>query len=538
MTGPDDETVLSLPGRRRRRAGRHHRAAASTTPTLRARIGAAGRPAGRRAVELAALRRSSPSTSTGRCWPCPRTRPSCGDAAGSGRRTGLMLTVRYDRLGAASRATCCSTSGCGFGRHAFEAARRGARVVAFDYADSRAEGGAQHLRRHGRGRRGRRRRRWPARCRATPPACPSPTAPSTGSSPPRCSSTSPTTPARCESWPGCSGPAARMAVTVPGLAAREGLLGAVRRVPRAVRARAATCASTGSASCGAKLRGAGLRPGLRPPRPRAPLALLVAALRGRARPTTTTRRCAAYRQVLEWDIVKAPRVTRVDRAAAEPRPRQEPRRLRHGSRREPAVSRRDAPRPRRRPHGRRGAGHGRQHRRAAAPLRDDPVVPRRPLRPVEPRRDGHGASTSPACIDEAERAYEWLVAHAATGRLAGTTTTSADGVESRTPSSTPTSCAYVATGVWHHWLVTGDRGFVERLWPTVERRHRLGARPADPAGRDRLGPATSTARRGATPCSPARRRSATRCAARVAPGRAGRRRAPRLGAGRRQPRPR
>lgn len=30
-------------------------------------------------------------------------------------------------------------------------------------------------------------------------------------------------------------------------------------------------------------------------------------------------------------------------------------------------------------------------------------------------------------------------------------------------------CAYIATGVWHHWLVTGDRGFVERMWPTVER---------------------------------------------------------------------
>jgi hypothetical protein len=30
-------------------------------------------------------------------------------------------------------------------------------------------------------------------------------------------------------------------------------------------------------------------------------------------------------------------------------------------------------------------------------------------------------------------------------------------------------CAYVATGVWHHWRVTGDRGFVEEVWPAVER---------------------------------------------------------------------
>jgi len=29
-------------------------------------------------------------------------------------------------------------------------------------------------------------------------------------------------------------------------------------------------------------------------------------------------------------------------------------------------------------------------------------------------------------------------------------------------------CAYIATGVWHHWLCTGDRGFVEHLWPTVD----------------------------------------------------------------------
>jgi GH15 family glucan-1,4-alpha-glucosidase len=30
-------------------------------------------------------------------------------------------------------------------------------------------------------------------------------------------------------------------------------------------------------------------------------------------------------------------------------------------------------------------------------------------------------------------------------------------------------CAYVATGVWHHWLCTWDRGFVDHLWPTVRR---------------------------------------------------------------------
>jgi hypothetical protein len=30
-------------------------------------------------------------------------------------------------------------------------------------------------------------------------------------------------------------------------------------------------------------------------------------------------------------------------------------------------------------------------------------------------------------------------------------------------------CAYLATGVWHHWRVFGDLAFVERMWPTVRR---------------------------------------------------------------------
>ncbi len=46
-----------------------------------------------------------------------------------------MLTVRYDTLGVRPGDLLLDL-GCGFGRHAFEAARRGARVVAFDYADA------------------------------------------------------------------------------------------------------------------------------------------------------------------------------------------------------------------------------------------------------------------------------------------------------------------------------------------------------------------------------------------------------------------
>jgi ubiquinone/menaquinone biosynthesis C-methylase UbiE len=46
-----------------------------------------------------------------------------------------MLTVRYERLGLEPGDRVLDL-GCGFGRHAFEAARRGARVVAVDYADA------------------------------------------------------------------------------------------------------------------------------------------------------------------------------------------------------------------------------------------------------------------------------------------------------------------------------------------------------------------------------------------------------------------
>ena len=29
--------------------------------------------------------------------------------------------------------------------------------------------------------------------------------------------------------------------------------------------------------------------------------------------------------------------------------------------------------------------------------------------------------------------------------------------------------AYIATGVWHYFLVTGERHFLEQMWPVVDR---------------------------------------------------------------------
>ena len=66
---------------------------------------------------------------------------------------------------------------------------------------------------------------------------------------------------------------------------------------------------------------------------------------------------------------------------------------------------------------------------------------------------------------EAEAAYSWLVA-----------TQRADGawhqyyrageVEEATLDANVT--AYVATGTWHHFLATGDTGFLETMWPVLE----------------------------------------------------------------------
>jgi hypothetical protein len=74
-------------------------------------------------------------------------------------------------------------------------------------------------------------------------------------------------------------------------------------------------------------------------------------------------------------------------------------------------------------------------------------------------------------VAEADRAFDWLVDlqrpdgswhQYYVADEAGRTTVEQDKLDANV-------CAYVATGVWHRWLLTGDRGFVEALWPVVER---------------------------------------------------------------------
>ena len=69
-------------------------------------------------------------------------------------------------------------------------------------------------------------------------------------------------------------------------------------------------------------------------------------------------------------------------------------------------------------------------------------------------------------LDAAARAYEWS---RETQRSDGSWAIRYEGGEVVDPHTDSNFCAYLATGVWHHWQVTGDRGFLQRMWPTVER---------------------------------------------------------------------
>ncbi len=69
-------------------------------------------------------------------------------------------------------------------------------------------------------------------------------------------------------------------------------------------------------------------------------------------------------------------------------------------------------------------------------------------------------------VDEAKLAYRWLIdSQLPDGGWHNYYL--ADGIED---SKLDSNCiAYIATGAWHHFLATGDREFLQELWPTVER---------------------------------------------------------------------
>ena len=297
-----------------------------------------------------------------------------------------------------------------------------------------------------------------------------------------------------------------------GVAPREGQLDAVRRVPRPDARSAGTCASTRATELKAKLRTAGLHDAgsHHAHALHSPYWWLKCAV---GVDDDDHPLVARYRRFLEWDIVEPAPLDAGRRARAVTGARQEPRALRRRPRGPgPATTAEatvpDLP-------GVLTADEVRADRRPLAalqlPTRDDPVVRRRPLRPVEPRRDGDGARRRRAATTRPSGPTSGS-STPSSRRRRGTTTTCPT-ARSRTPSSTPTCAPTSPPACGTTGCSTGTASFVDDLWPTVERALDVGARAAPRTTASRCGPSRPTAHgRGTTPCSPARRASPTRCA--------------------------
>ena len=312
-----------------------------------------------------------------------------------------MLTVDYATTRGPGRATASSTSGCGFGRHAYQAARLGAQVVAFDAGADEVRNvqdtfGAMAVageldRPIGPG--GRRRR-------ATPSGCPSPTASFDRVIASEVLEHIPDDEAAMAELARVLRPGGSMAVTVPRCGpefVNWALSDEYHNVPgghvRIYR----------QSQLVDRLQGTGLQAVGQPPRPRPPRPLLVAPLPGgpdQRQPSGGGHLPPAagvgHREGPQGDPLRRP--------GAQPAGRQEPGRLSREARRRvtgrarvrppvpPERGRRHEVDPRGARSDDRGPGDGHRpvHRGPAATRRHDPVVPGRPLRPVEPRRGGHG----------------------------------------------------------------------------------------------------------------------------------------------------
>jgi hypothetical protein len=74
------------------------------------------------------------------------------------------------------------------------------------------------------------------------------------------------------------------------------------------------------------------------------------------------------------------------------------------------------------------------------------------------------ALTAAGLVDQARAAYEWSRTQQ---RSDGSWAIQYRRGVIEDANSDSNFCAYIATGVWHHVLVTGDQEFAERMWPTV-----------------------------------------------------------------------
>ena len=74
------------------------------------------------------------------------------------------------------------------------------------------------------------------------------------------------------------------------------------------------------------------------------------------------------------------------------------------------------------------------------------------------------ALTAAGLIEPARAAFEWS---RRTQRADGSWPIQFRGDVIEDANADSNFCAYIAAGVWHHFQVTGDHSFAERMWPTV-----------------------------------------------------------------------
>ncbi|WP_234809808.1 prenyltransferase [Mycolicibacterium tusciae] len=74
------------------------------------------------------------------------------------------------------------------------------------------------------------------------------------------------------------------------------------------------------------------------------------------------------------------------------------------------------------------------------------------------------ALTTAGLLEPARRAFEWC---RRTQRPDGSWPIQFRNGVVEDSNSDSNFCAYIATGVWHHVLITGDRRFAEKMWPVV-----------------------------------------------------------------------
>ena len=109
---------------------------------------------------------------------------------------------------------------------------------------------------------------------------------------------------------------------------------------------------------------------------------------------------------------------------------------------------------------------------------------------------------------EAERAYEWL---RSMQREDGSWHAYYVGDDVKDPTLDTNVTCYIANGVWHHYLSTGDTGFLEEFWPSSSAPIDFALSTTRPRpARSRGGPTTPPTAR----CSPGRRASTRASAAR------------------------